>query len=170
MKARPSALSRFSVTNNVQIGGGTKVLDQVNLYGCVIGKDCKIDSFTYIEAGVTIGNGCTIRAFAFIPQGVTIEDHVFIGPRVTFTNDKYPKKGVEFTMLKTRVCEGASIGASATILPGVTIGKGAFVGAGALVTKNVEEFAVVAGSPARKVGRRTEKNIIIRERDSSRNI
>lgn len=93
--------SKYSVLKDVEIGEGTVIHDQVNLYKCKIGKNCKIDSFVYIEEGVIIGDNCKIRPFVFIPTGVTIEDNVFVGPNVTFTNDKYPKVKGEWALIKT---------------------------------------------------------------------
>jgi acetyltransferase-like isoleucine patch superfamily enzyme len=149
MKEKKTRVSRFSIIENVKIDEGTKVYDQVNLYECKIGKNCKIDAYVYIEGDVTIGDNCKIRPFVFIPSGVTIEDNVFIGPGVVFTNDKYPKARGEWKRLPIRVKENASIGAGATILPGVTIGENAIVGAGSVVTKDVPDNAIVAGNPAR---------------------
>ncbi len=117
-----------------------------------IGDECKIHSHVWIGKDVKIGNRCKIEAFTFIPDGVTIEDNVFLGPRVTFTNDKYPPsngRGWSKTLVKT----GASLGASATILPGVTIGKNAVVGAGAVVTKDVADDTTVVGVPARPLSK-----------------
>jgi len=141
---------------DAEIGEGTIIHDQVNLYKCKIGKDCKIDSFVYVEAGVVIGDNCKIRPFVFIPTGVTIENNVFIGPNVTFTNDRYPKVGGEWTLLKTKVESDASIGAGCVVLPGVTVGKEALVGAGSVVTKDVPKRAIVAGNPASIMGYRNK--------------
>ena len=141
-----------------KIGKNTKIAQSADLYKCVIGENCKISGFVYIEENVEIGNNCKIRPFSFIPTGVTIEDGVFIGPSVTFTNDKTPRainangslKGEEdWTLTKTLVKKGASIGAGATILCGVTIGEYAVVGSGAVVTKSVPKKAVVIGNPAK---------------------
>jgi acetyltransferase-like isoleucine patch superfamily enzyme len=139
---------RYSILKDVQIGEGTIIHDQVNLYKCKIGKRCKIDAFVYIEEGVEIGNDCKIRPFVFIPSGVTIENSVFVGPHVTFTNDKYPKVKGEWVLLKTLIKTGASLGGHTVILPGVTVGKNALVGAGSVVTKDVPDEAIVAGNPA----------------------
>lgn len=146
--------ARYSVIKNVKVGKGTTIHDQVNLYKCKIGKNSKIDAFVYIEESVIIGNNCKIKPFVFIPTGVTIQDNVFIGPNVSFTNDKYPKSRGEWKLLKTIVKKGASIGANSVILPGVTIGKDALVGAGSIVTKNVPDDAIVIGNPLRIIGHR----------------
>lgn len=139
----------YSVLKNVKIGQGTVVHDQVNLYKCRIGKNCKIDAFVYVEEGVAIGNNCKIRPFVFIPSGVIIEDDVFIGPGVSFTNDMYPHVKGEWKLLRTTVKKGSSIGANSVILPGLTIGEKALIGAGSVVTNDVPDKALVAGNPAR---------------------
>lgn len=138
----------YSILKDVEVGNGTKIHDQVNLYKCKIGKNCKIDSFVYIEEGVIIGDNCKVRPFVFIPTGVTIEDDVFIGPNVSFTNDKYPRVKGDWNLLPTLIKRGASIGAGASILPGITIGENARVGAGAVVTKDVPDNTTVIGPPA----------------------
>ena len=143
---------RYAIIKDVKIGTGAKIYDQVNLYKCEIGEGTKIDAFVYIEGGVKIGKNVKIRPFTFIPTGVIIEDDVFIGPGVMFTNDKYPRTRGEWKLLKTIVKKGASIGAGAVILPGITIGENALVGAGSVVTKNVPPNTIVAGNPARVVG------------------
>jgi len=147
---------RYSFLKDVEIGEGTIVHDQVNLYKCKIGKDCKIDAFVFIEEDVVVGDNCKIRPFVFIPTGVVIEDNVFIGSNVSFTNDKYPTVEGEWMLLRTKIRKGASIGANSVILPGVTIEKNAMVGAGSVVTKDVPSNAVVAGSPARIIGYRKD--------------
>ncbi|MDH5266241.1 MAG: N-acetyltransferase [Candidatus Bathyarchaeota archaeon] len=147
----------YSFLKDVEVGEGTVVHDQVNLYKCKIGKNCKIDAFVYVEEGVVIGDNCKIRPFVFIPTGVTIEDDVFVGPNVSFTNDKYPRVKGEWKLLRTTIKKGASIGANSVVLPGVTIGEDALVGAGSVVTEDVPSRAVVAGNPARIIGH-TDKN------------
>ncbi|RLG81148.1 MAG: N-acetyltransferase [Thermoprotei archaeon] len=143
---------KYAIITDIEVGEGTKIYDQVNLYKCKIGKNCKIDAFVYIEGGVKIGNNVKIRTFTFIPEGVEIEDDVFIGPGVIFTNDKYPRVRGKWRLLKTKVKKGASIGAGAVILPGITIGKYALVAAGSVVTKDVPDYAIVVGNPAKVVG------------------
>ena len=150
--------SNYSIIGDAEIGEGTRVHDQVNLYKCKIGKNCKIDSYVYVEEGVVIGDNCKIRPFVFIPTGVTIEDNVFIGPNVTFTNDKHPRVQGEWKLLQTRIKRGASIGANSVILPGITIGEEALIGAGSVVTKDVPSKATVAGNPASIVGRNKDNN------------
>lgn len=142
---------KYGVIVDAEIGKGTVVHDQVNLYKCRIGKDCKIDAFVYIEEGVEIGDECKIRPFTFIPTGVKIGNRVFIGPNVTFTNDKYPKVKGEWELKETIIESDVSIGAGATILPRIKIGKNAVIGAGAVVTKDVHEGTIVVGNPAKKM-------------------
>ena len=144
---------KYAVISGAEIGEGTRVFDQVNLFKCKVGKNSKIDSYVYIEEGVVIGDNCKIRPFVFIPTGVIIEDNVFIGPNVTFTNDKHPRAQGEWKLLPTTVKKGASIGANSVIVPGVTIGEEAMVGAGSVVTKDVPSRATVAGNPARIIGK-----------------
>jgi acetyltransferase-like isoleucine patch superfamily enzyme len=148
---------KYSIIKGIKIGENTRIYDQVNLYKCKIGKNCKIDAYVYIEEGVEIGNNVKIRAFTFIPEGVKIEDDVYIGPRVTFTNDKYPRVRGRWRLLKTLVKRGASIGAGSIILPGIIIGKYALIGAGSIVTKDVEDYAIAVGSPAKIIGYTTDE-------------
>lgn len=148
---------RYAIIKDVDMGGGTRISDQVNLYKCKVGKNSKIDSYVYIEEGVVIGDNCKIRPFVFIPTGVTIEDNVFIGPNVTFTNDKYPKAHGNWQLLSTVVKNGASIGANSVIIPGIIIGENALVGAGSVVTKNIAANEIVAGNPAQHIGTLGEK-------------
>lgn len=141
--------SKFSIIIDCAIGEGTVIYDFANLYKCKIGKFCKIDSYVYIEGNVEIGDYCKIRPFVFIPSGVKIGNYVFIGPNVTFTNDKYPRVRGDWSLKETLVEDHVSIGAGATILPGITIGRNSVVGAGAVVTKDVPPNVIVAGNPAK---------------------
>lgn len=145
---------RFS---NCHIADSTVIWhpELVNLYHCTIGEDCMIAAFVEIGANAKLGNRVKVQAHAFIPENVVIEDDVFIGPRVTFTNDRYPPSGVRWkSETPTRVRKGASIGASAVILPGIEIGENAMVGAGAVVINDVPTGACVVGNPARICGER----------------
>ncbi len=149
--------SKYSILNDVDIGQNSILYDQVNLFKCKVGRNCKIDSFTYIEKGVEIGDNVKIRPFTFIPEGVTIENDVYIGPRVTFTNDKYPRVKGKWRLLRTFVKKGASIGAGCVIAPGITIGAYALIGVGSVVTKSIEDYAIAVGCPARVEGYVTDE-------------
>ena len=120
------------------------------LLDCEIGDDCTIHSHVWIGNGVKVGNRCKVQAFTFIPELVQIGDYVFIGPRVTFTNDKHPPQERAYWS-RTIVKDGVSIGAGAVITPGVVLGRKCRIGAGAVVTKNVPAKAVVVGNPARQL-------------------
>lgn len=120
------------------------------LGGAKIGKDCNLCDHTFIENDVVLGDRVTVKCGVYIWDGITIEDDVFIGPCVAFTNDKFPRsKEYPAEFLKTVVRNHASIGANATILPGITIGQYAMIGAGAVVTKDVPPYAVIKGNPGR---------------------
>ena len=140
----------------------------VNLYGCTIGDGCKIASFVEIQRGVSIGRNVKVLPFAFLPSGVTVEDGAFIGPHVCFTNDPYPSAVDDdgellteagWQQVPTVIGRRASVGANATILCGVTIGEGALVAAGSVVTHDVPAGTLVAGVPARIVGRRPSRKV-----------
>lgn len=133
-----------------QIGEGTSVWQFcVILQGAKIGRDCNICSHCFIENDVVIGDRVTIKNGVSVWDGLRIEDDVFVGPNATFANDRYPRsRNKQAKLEQVWVKKGASIGANATILPGVTIGENAIVGAGAVVTKDVEPDKVVCGNPA----------------------
>jgi UDP-2-acetamido-3-amino-2,3-dideoxy-glucuronate N-acetyltransferase len=123
--------------------------------GAVVGSDCNIGEQCFIEAGASIGDRVTVKNGVAVWDRVTIEDDVFVGPCAVFTNDLKPRAAFKKTresFLPTLVRRGSTIGANATIICGVTIGEGAFIGAGAVVTKNVPAFALMAGNPARRIG------------------
>lgn len=125
----------------------------VILPGARLGKNCNICAHVFIENDVVIGDNVTIKSGVQLWDGIRVEDEVFIGPNVTFTNDKFPRSKVyPEAFATTLICRGASIGGGAVILPGITIGERAMVGAGAVVTKDVPPGAVVAGNPARVIG------------------
>jgi acetyltransferase-like isoleucine patch superfamily enzyme len=132
--------------------------------GAEIGVDCNVGDHAFIETGAKIGNGVTIKNNVLIWKGIHIADYVFIGPNVVFTNDRSPRSSrmplmkqkalsEKDWLVETFVEEGSSIGANATILPGIRLGRYCMVGAGSVVTKDVEPFALVAGNPARVVGK-----------------
>jgi UDP-2-acetamido-3-amino-2,3-dideoxy-glucuronate N-acetyltransferase len=151
------------VNNDVKIGNNVKIFhpDLVNLYSCTIGDDTKIGTFVEIQKNVVVGSRCKISSHSFLCDGVILEDEVFIGHGVMFTNDLYPratnedgslKNDADWDVVKTIVKRCASIGSNATILPGVTIGEKAIVGAGAVVTHDIPDYAMVVGVPARIIG------------------
>ena len=150
--------SMKGIVENVKLGKNVQIYNYTNIYGCRIGDHTKVGSYVEIRENVVIGKNCKIQAFAFLPQGVILEDEVFIGPHACFVNDKIPRatsngklkeKGKDWDPLTTLVKKGASIGANATILGGVTIGENSIVGAGSVVTKNVPPNVIVAGNPAK---------------------
>ena len=142
-----------AICESEKIGSGSRVWANAHILpDAVLGEDCNICDGVFIENDVTLGNRVTIKCGVQIWDGITIADDVFIGPNATFTNDKFPRSKVfPDQFLRTTVEKGASIGAKATILPGISIGMGAMVGAGAVVTKSVPPKAVVVGNPARIV-------------------
>lgn len=148
---------------DVSLGKDVRIFqpELVNLYGCTIGAETKIGAFVEIQKNALIGARCKISSHTFICEGVTIQDEVFVGHGVMFTNDLYPRAvnddgtlqtEADWTAVATRVKRRASIGSNATIMAGVTIGESALVGAGAVVTSDVADYAIVAGVPARVVG------------------
>lgn len=151
------------VNDNVKLGNNVQIFHPqlVNLYNCIIGDHTKIGTFVEIQKNVTIGVQCKISSHSFLCEGVIIEDEVFIGHGVMFTNDLYPratnkdgslKTDDDWDVVKTRVKRCASIGSNATVLAGLIIGEKAIVGAGAVVTCDVPDYAIVVGVPARVIG------------------
>jgi acetyltransferase-like isoleucine patch superfamily enzyme len=145
------------IAPDVMLGEGVKIHGYVNLYGCKVGADTQIGCFVEIQKNSRIGRNCKVSSHSFICEGVTIEDNVFIGHNVTFINDLYPRAtndqgGLQteedWTCVPTLIKKGASIGSSATLLCGITIGENAIVGAGSVVTREVPPNTVVAGNPA----------------------
>ncbi len=143
------------------VGDGTRVWAFAHvLPGAVIGADCNICDGVFVENDVRVGDRVTVKCGVQLWDGVTLEDDVFVGPNATFTNDIFPRsRQYPESFGRTVVRAGASIGANATILPGLTIGKGAMVGAGSVVTKDVPEYAVVVGNPARVKGYSNTKSM-----------
>jgi len=146
------------IAPDVKLGKDVKIYDFVNLYGCEIGNNTKIGTFVEIQKGAKIRKNCKISSHTFICEGVTIEDNVFIGHNVTFINDAFPRATsvdgkmqteADWECVPTLVKRGASIGSSATLLCGITVGENAIVGAGSVITKDVPPNTIVAGNPAR---------------------
>jgi acetyltransferase-like isoleucine patch superfamily enzyme len=146
------------IAPNVKMGQNVTIHAFVNLYGCSIGDNSRVGTFVEIQKNANIGRNVKVSSHTFICEGVTIEDDVFVGHNVSFINDKYPKattddgapqSEADWAVIKTVVKRGASIGTSATILCGVTIGENAVIGAGSVVTRDVPANGVVAGNPAR---------------------
>lgn len=151
------------VSDSVQLKGKVTIHHPqlVNLYGCEVGDGSKIGAFVEIQKGAVVGERCKISSHSFVCEGVTIEDEVFVGHGVMFTNDLFPRAtnpdgsaqtDADWKLELTRVSRRASIGSNATIVCGITIGEGALVAAGAVVTKDVPPFAIVAGVPAKVIG------------------
>jgi len=156
------------IAPDVKLGKNVKIFSFVNLYGCEIGDNTKIGTFVEVQKKAFIGRNCKISSHTFICEGVHIEDNVFVGHNVTFINDLYPRAATsegklqtdeDWEVVPTFVKKGASIGSSATILAGVTIGEKAIVGAGAVVTKDVPPYSVVAGNPARILRKVDDRNV-----------
>jgi UDP-2-acetamido-3-amino-2,3-dideoxy-glucuronate N-acetyltransferase len=142
------------VDDGAQVGRGTRVWAFAHILpGAVVGDDCNICDGVFVEGDVRVGDRVTVKPGVQLYTGVTLEDDVFVGPNATFTNDPYPRSRQWLDAHPPIVVRrGASIGANATILPGVEIGTGAMVGAGAVVTRSVPPHAVVVGNPARITG------------------
>jgi len=160
----PANDAPYRLIVDVEFGEGVVVHPFTNLYGCRIGDETRIGPFVEIQRGASIGSRCKIQSHTFVCDGVEIGDEVFVGHGVMFINDKFPaaatsdgrlRTAADWTLLRTAVERGASIGSGAVVLGGVRIGSGALVGAGAVVTRDVAPGEVVAGIPARALARAT---------------
>lgn len=151
------------IAADVVLGAAVQIFqpELVNLYGCSIGDETRIGAFVEIQKNAVVGARCKISSHSFVCEGVEIEDECFIGHGVMFTNDVYPsavnrdgtlQTETDWQVVKTTVRKRASIGSNATVIAGVTIGESALIGAGAVVTKDVPDFAIAAGVPARVIG------------------
>ena len=142
------------VSGDAVIGIGTKIWNHTQVREVtVIGRQCILGKNVYIDAGVRIGNGVKIQNNVNVYHGVIVEDDVFLGPSMTFTNDRFPRAfSQNWDVIPTLVKKGASIGANATIRCGITVGEYAMIGAGSVVTKDVAPYALVVGNPARQIG------------------
>lgn len=148
------------IASDVKLGKDVKLYNFVNLYGCEIGDNTRVGTFVEIQKGAKIGKNCKIQSHTFICEGVTIEDNVFISHNVTFINDRFPRATTpdgrlqteaDWSCVPTVVKRGASIGSSATVLCGITVGENAIIGAGSVVTKDVPANVIVAGNPAKVI-------------------
>ncbi len=147
----------LALCESQHVGRGTRIWAHAHVMeGARVGRECKIGEGCFIESGAVIGDYCTVKNGVSVWERVTCEDYVFLGPEVTLTNDLVPRAAFETNrttgLTDTLIREGASIGANATIVCGVIIGRHAMVGAGAVVTRDVPDFSLVLGSPARPVG------------------
>ena len=163
-----TAITR-KIAPDVKLGKNVKISDFVNLYGCEVGDNSRIGTFVEIQKGAKIGKNCKISSHTFICEGVVIEDEAFVGHNVTFINDLFPRAtradgslqtDNDWVCVPTRVKKGASIGSSATLLCGITVGSNAIVGAASVVTKDVSEDTIVAGNPARVIRKISKKRQI----------
>lgn len=146
-------IHKLSDVQSADIGDGTRIWQfAVVLGGAKIGSNCNVCAHTFIENDVIVGDNVTVKCGVQLWDGLRVGNNVFIGPNVTFCNDKHPKSGNrDFTIEETVIEDDVSIGANATILPGVKLSKGAVIGAGAVVTKDVATGVTVVGNPAKSI-------------------
>lgn len=154
MKLSEPYVHPHALVETGDVGPGTRIWAFAHVMpGARIGAECNICDHTYIEDGVVVGDRVTVKSGVYLWQGTIVEDDVFIGPQATFTNDRFPRSRQPWTCEGIRIRRGATIGAGAVLLPGLTVGEHAMVGAGAVVLGDVDDGAVVVGNPARVVRR-----------------
>jgi acetyltransferase-like isoleucine patch superfamily enzyme len=150
------------IRKDVKIGNGSKIWHYCNIYGCKIGENTQVGSYSEIKKNAVLGDNCRLQSYIFIPEGTQIGNYVFIGPRVTFLNDKNPtaRKAIsgKWELEKIIIEDEVSIGGGVTILPGIKVGRGAMIGAGSNVTKDVPAHAVIYGNPAKITGNTKKEN------------
>jgi len=159
---KPSIHPTADVSKDAQIGDGTRIWHEAQIReGARVGRECNLGKGVYVDKDVIIGDRCKIQNRASVFHGVTLEDGVFVGPHAILANDRFPRAINTDGTLKTEddwmiepslIREGASIGAGAIVLPGITVGQWAMIGAGSVVTANVEDHAIMRGNPARLAG------------------
>lgn len=149
----PPRVHERALVESDRIGEGTTIYAFAHVMkGAVIGRHCKIGDHVFIESGVTIGDNVTVKNGVSIWEHVHVADNVFLGPSVVLTNDRYPRRGDSWQPTETWIEEGVTVGANATIVCGLRLGRRAFIGAGAVVTHDVPPHALVVGNPARQQG------------------
>lgn len=153
MKRGAARVDPRAIVDTPHVGDGTQIWEFVHvLRGARIGRGCQINSHVFVENDVVVGDRVTVKCGVYLWDGVRLEDDVFVGPNVTFTNDKRPRSRRPVVPLVTTVRTGASLGAASVIGPGVTIGRYAMVGMGAVVTRDVPDHALVFGNPLARAG------------------
>lgn len=163
IRERDTRIHFLALVESDRVGRGTRIWPYTHVMeGAVIGAHCNIGSHCFVESGAVIGDRVTVKNGNHLWEGIHLEDDVFVGPGVCFTNDRYPrsprlpvvagKYATKDWLMNTRVERGASVGAGAVILPGVTLGAYCMVGAGAVITRDVKAHALMMGNPARQTG------------------
>lgn len=167
-KQNSSFIHSHALVESDRIGPDTRIWAFAHVMpGAIIGSGCNICDHTYIDEEVVIGDRVTIKAGVYVIDGMRVEDDVFIGPLASFSNDRFPRSRQPFQRETMVIGRGASIGAGAIFLPGVSVGEGAMVGAGSVVTKNVPPFTVVVGNPARVIREVSEAERVPKRSGSS---